>query len=261
MKKKIALLISDDAHHQYLASLLCSQFNVVAVIVEPGAKQRQRLFSIGRYIDYLYSVYHYLRRDLFGLNAYRHNYFAQAVPFQELSNCKTIKVDWINDPSVLQLLRQVSPDLTVVMGTSILRRKLLQVAGNTVLNIHGGYLPDYRGNHCFFFAIYHGRFDKIGSTIHFVDLGIDTGNIVEVVVPPIYSEDLSSAFTIAEILYCRAEMLAIHRLVSWIEHYQQGGLLPRTPQREKGKLYRTRDRQPYHDLILWLRQISNRLER
>jgi methionyl-tRNA formyltransferase len=256
MTKKIAILISDDAHHQYLASLLISKLDVVAVVIEPGAKQRQRLFHRGCYIDYLYGVYHNFRRKILGINAYRHSYFAQTVSVLKPSSCRSITVDWINDPSVLELLLQTAPDLTVVMGTSILHKQLLQTAGEIILNIHGGYLPDYRGNHCFFFAIYHDRLDKIGSTIHFVDPGVDTGDIVEVVVPPIYPEDFQSVLKSAEVLYCRAEMLAIHRLIGWIEHYQNGGQLPRIPQNEKGRLYRTRDRHFYHELILWLRQFK-----
>ena len=259
MKKKIALLISDDPHHWYLAALLRSKFNVVAVVIEPGAKQQQRLFHKKRYQDYLYRSYHHLRRELFRLNVYRRHYFEQAVPATGFLTDETITVDWINDSSVIELLRQTAPDATIIMGTSILSKRLLKAAGEMVLNIHGGYLPDYKGNFCFFFPVYYGDFDKIGSTIHFVDPGIDTGDILEVVVPSIYPEDFKSTFAIAEILYCRAEKLAIHRLVSWLEYYQEGGELPRQTQMERGHLYRTRDRKPYHDLILWLRKLRGQL--
>lgn len=52
-----------------------------------------------------------------------------------------------------------------------------------------GYLPHYRGVHCSLFTIYHGDFDKIKSTIHFVDHGVDTGDIIEVVAPPFQAGD------------------------------------------------------------------------
>jgi Formyl transferase len=114
-------------------------------------------------------------------------------------------------------------------------------------------LADYRGNHCFFFAVYDVAFDKIGSTIHYINVGIDTGDIVEVVTPPIHPGDG------VEALYCRAEKMAIKQLVKWLDFYEQGGSIPRTPQLRKGKLYLTRDRKPHHDITLAFRRLSGKL--
>jgi methionyl-tRNA formyltransferase len=253
MRKKIAILCSDDAHHKYLVALLRSRFNVAAVVVEPGASQRRRLRSAGRYRDYSYAVYHHFRRTVLGLNRYRRRYFADLVQTSVNGASKVLNVDWINDQAVSELLRSVRPELTVIICTSILKKEVLESAGNLIVNVHGGYLPHYRGNHCFFFALYHRAFDRIGSTIHFVDAGIDTGDIIEVVVPPIYREDN------AETLYCRAEKLAIHRLADLLEGWQQGQSLPRLPQTVRGRLYKTADRKPHHDLILWIRRFRNRL--
>jgi len=248
MKRKIAILCSDDAHHRYLICLLRSRFNIVAVAIEPAANQRRRLLHSKRYRDYVYSVYHSIRRKVTGLDAYRAAYFARSEEEPPPAKYKQLVVGWINDPSVVDLIRQAAPDLTVVMGTGILRKELLEATGPMTVNVHGGYLPDYRGNHCFFFAIYDRAFDKIGSTIHFINSGIDTGDIVEVVVPLIYSTDT------AETLYCRAEKLAIDRLVNWIDHFEKGGTLPRSPQLKKGRLCRTRDRKPRHDILMFIRR-------
>jgi methionyl-tRNA formyltransferase len=253
MQKRIAILCSDDAHHQYLISVLQARFNVVGVIIEPAANQRNRLLRNKRYKDYAYNIYHKLRREYMGLSAYRRHYFALESPLQYPPSSQPLVVNWINDSKVVELLERVAPDLSVVMGTGIIRSKVLECAGEVILNIHGGYLPDYKGNHCFFFAVYDGAFDKIGSTIHFVNRGIDTGDIVEVVVPPIYPIDS------VEALYCRAEKMAVERLVKWIDFYEQGGTIPRATQLRKGKLYRTRDRKPHHDIILALRRLSGRL--
>ena len=254
-KKKLVLLCSDEAHHRYLIATLCATFQVAAIVEEPAHEQRHRLFLLKRYKDYYYAMYHYLRRQLFGLNAYRQRYFAlpdsRSTPLP--TNCEFLRVQWINSPEVPELLRRHAPDITIVMGTSILNQSVLTAASDFILNIHGGYLPDYRGNHCFFFALYHEDFNKIGSTIHFINAGIDRGDIVEVVVPPLYANDTP------ETLYCRAEKLAISCLVSWIEHAEQGLPLPRRPQTGPSKLYRTRDRKPYHDILLFLRRRFGRL--
>jgi hypothetical protein len=101
-----------------------------------------------------------------------------------------------------------------------------------------------------FFALLAGDLDGIGSTIHFVDAGIDagidTGDVVEVVRPPAGSLDL-------EWLYCQSQRLAIDRLADLLEAWEQGADLPRSPQGTRGRLYRNRDRTPLQDLLLWWR--------
>jgi methionyl-tRNA formyltransferase len=251
MHKRIVLLRSDDAHHLYLEKQLRCRFDVAAVVVEPAREQRRRLLRTRRLVDWLYTQYHRERRLLCGLEAYRRRYFS--LP-EELSAppCRMLSVGWINDPEVVRLLQETKPDLTITICTSILKQDVLAAAG-TIVNVHGGFLPYYRGNHCFFFPFYRGEFDKIGSTLHFVDPGIDTGDLIENIVPPIYPDDTP------EKLYCRAEKMAIHRLVEWIDHWQQGGNLPRRRQPSRHRLCRTRDRKPYHDLGCWLRRLTGQL--
>lgn len=241
MSARLVILCSDDAHHLYLISYFRAKFDVVSVVIEPGNKQRQGSIKNRRYKNYVYGQYHYLRRTLLGLNSYRKAYFRNRS--RELGD--VIYVNSINDPKVEAVLTDANPEVTIVMGTSILRKKILNAAGSNIINIHGGYLPYYRGNHCFFFAVYERAFDRIGSTIHFVDQGIDNGQIIEVVEPSIYPDDKP------ESLYCRAELLAIHRLAELIEQFSHGVNFPRCEFTEQGKLYRTRDRKPLHDIRLW----------
>lgn len=243
MPPRIAILCSDDAHHDYLIETMRTQFNVVLVCREPGALQRRRIRRHRRWRDYAYATYHHWRRSLLGLNRYRRRYFAMRSPAAApIDPALTVWVADINAPDVIARVTEARPDLTIVMGTSILKQAVLTATGAAVINIHGGCLPDYRGNHCFFFALYHRDFDRIASTIHFVDRNIDTGDIIEHVVPEIRPDDN------AEALYCRAEKMAIHRLADLLQHWHDGTEIPRHPQPYRGHLYLTRDRHPGHDL-------------
>ena len=247
--ERMALLCADDPHHDYFVSLMQQRFNVTAVIREPYAYQRSRLYQRGKYIDYFYSAYHHARRTICGLNRYRRDYFKDLPLIPEGKVCSVVKtVRAINEPTVVDMLNEAKPDITAVMGTSIIKNDVLKAAGPCIINIHGGFLPDYRGNHCFFFALYNQDYGKIGSTIHFINAGIDTGDIIEVVKPPVYVEDN------AEKLYCRAEKIAIHRLAELIHDVNSGKSWPRILQPYRGKLYNTRDRQPWHDLRVWARK-------
>jgi methionyl-tRNA formyltransferase len=85
----------------------------------------------------------------------------------------------INSSEVESLLRATELDAVVVSGTSILDGNLLASLGSTpVLNIHCGITPRYRGAHGAFWAIVNGDWTNVGTTVHFVDSGIDTGGII-----------------------------------------------------------------------------------
>ena len=80
---------------------------------------------------------------------------------------------------MLDALREDMSDVYIVMGTKKIGEALLSlVPPGRIINIHGGHLPYYRGNHCFFFALHHGEFDKLSTTIHRVSAGLDTGAII-----------------------------------------------------------------------------------
>jgi len=67
-------------------------------------------------------------------------------------------------------------DLVVLGGTRIIRGKILEFPKYAVLNSHPGLLPDCRGSASPAWSVYHDI--KIGSSTHFCDPGIDTGNLL-----------------------------------------------------------------------------------
>ncbi len=246
---KIVILCSDDSHNKYLVRLLRKRLPVAAVVIERSTALRRRALRRRKYKTYLFAQYHRWRRRLLGLSAYRARFFGDESGPNPIADDTTHCVDSINATKVVQLLRRIEPDVTVVMGTSIIRSRVLAAAGDMILNIHGGCLPYYRGNHCFFKALYDGRPDRAASTIHFIDRGVDTGDIVERIYPRIAADDN------AESLYCKAEKMAIHRLVYWLRRYERVGELPRVRQSmDEAQTIRTQDRTLQHDITYWIRR-------
>ncbi|GGK22705.1 hypothetical protein GCM10010124_14050 [Pilimelia terevasa] len=250
---RVALLRADDHHHRYLETALRCRFEVVFCAVEPGRAKVRRLRRRRRYRDYAYAKYHDIRRSVTGKDRYRREYFRH-VP--DLSGGEgTVLVDSINAPEVAAGLAAARADVAVVIGCSILGDAVLAAAGSRVINLHGGFLPDYRGNHCVFFAMYHGEPEKVGVSIHYVDARIDTGPLIQVVRPPRHGDET------AEQLYCRAEKLAVHRLVGLLDRLAGGAELPGESQPARGRTFRTRDRGPTHDVRMWVRRRSARTRR
>lgn len=90
---------------------------------------------------------------------------------------RTLTVESINDPRVIDLLQATQPELVIVLGTEIIREKVLAAAPRFV-NVHAGITPLYRGAHGQFWAALNRDFEHLGVTLHVVDRGIDTGGIL-----------------------------------------------------------------------------------
>lgn len=95
--------------------------------------------------------------------------FAPSLPSLDVEN--------VNSLAVYQLLAEKKPFAVVVSGTGILRKQLLALP-IPFINIHTGITPKYRGVFGGFWALFNRDFENIGVTVHLVDQGVDTGNIL-----------------------------------------------------------------------------------
>lgn len=251
---RVILLRSDQPHHVYLQKRLKENFNLAAVVIEPGLAQVRRIRTQRGLVDRLAFFYHGVRRAVTGDARARLRYFA-ALGLQGYAVPKTLYVHSVNDARVINLLSQLQHDAVIVIGTSILRPSLLKAAGPICLNIHGGVLPAYRGNNCIFFALKNRDASGLGATIHYVNEAVDAGDIVEVVRP---SVDLMDG---EEVIYCKAAELAIERLMDHLRHLEQGQAIPRIANTGLRRSYKMRDRTPLQDLLFQFHRSSVRQRR
>lgn len=236
-RPRIVILCGDDAHHHYLISELSRHQNVVCAVIEHGVLTET--FRQKKFRKWFVLLYHRVRRTLTGSADYRKSFFAVpgADALDETELPPMLRVGNINAEETVNAIRNASPDLIVVMGTGILKNSVLSACSAPIINIHGGCLPDYKGNHCFFFALLDRNFTKIASTIHLVDAGIDSGAIIARIHPTILNSDT------AESLYCRAEKQAIEYLNRLIDVYGSNITeLAYAQEKNAGHLYYTKDR-------------------
>ena len=77
-----------------------------------------------------------------------------------------------------EFVRDTTPDLIIAAGFPfILKEQFLKIAPRGILNIHPSFLPYYRGPRPLEWQIINGE-SQAGVTIHFMDEGIDSGEIV-----------------------------------------------------------------------------------
>jgi methionyl-tRNA formyltransferase len=83
-----------------------------------------------------------------------------------------------NSPDFIDSIRILKPDLFIAAGYAlILGEKALAVPRLLAANFHASLLPEYRGKHPVFWALRHGE-KYAGLTVHAMDPGIDTGDII-----------------------------------------------------------------------------------
>ena len=91
----------------------------------------------------------------------------------------------VKTPEFVQTLRELQPELIVVAAFGqFLSRELLELPPHGCINVHASLLPKYRGAAPIQYAIIKGE-KKSGVTIMQMDIGMDTGAMLEKVVVPI----------------------------------------------------------------------------
>jgi methionyl-tRNA formyltransferase len=91
-------------------------------------------------------------------------------------NVHHIEVPIHNSEEVMPHIRELPLDLIVFGGTRIIRGEILDHPSDGVVNSHPGLLPDCRGSASPAWSVYHDI--PIGSSTHFCDNGIDTGELL-----------------------------------------------------------------------------------
>jgi peptidoglycan/xylan/chitin deacetylase (PgdA/CDA1 family) len=96
-----------------------------------------------------------------------------------------IRAGNLNQPRAVESLSNLNADLGAVIGTRILKPAIFTVPRLGCINLHKGAVPDYRGMPPGFWEIY-DRATTAGVTVHFIDAGLDTGDVVGTAEIPIH---------------------------------------------------------------------------
>ncbi|KAK4237792.1 FAD dependent oxidoreductase-domain-containing protein [Achaetomium macrosporum] len=243
---KLLLLCSDGPNHRYLRYRLDQAFPGYRCIVEPNAGQIRHLVSKGRTLDAYWQRYHGLRRQLLGHSRQRSAHFDKLIRAGHVSPPPDLVVDTVNCAAVWDAVERWQPEITIVSGTKFIGKKLIARAG-LMINLHTGHLPEYKGNHCIFFALYDGQVDKVASTLHQLTSTLDGGDVLDRVFPVVEAGDNE------ETLYTKCLEMSIDRVVEHVARFAKGERLEFVPQRAQGRTFRHSDRTPGKELWLWWR--------
>jgi folate-dependent phosphoribosylglycinamide formyltransferase PurN/peptidoglycan/xylan/chitin deacetylase (PgdA/CDA1 family) len=103
-------------------------------------------------------------------------------------NLRLHRIANIHSEEGIALVRELQCDLLLVCGTGILKPAVFTLPRVGTLNLHQGEAPRYRGAPPGFWELWN-REKQAGITIHFIDAGVDTGDIVLQELVPIFPSD------------------------------------------------------------------------
>jgi len=84
----------------------------------------------------------------------------------------------LNNPDFHEILSRYEPDLFISVASPIIfKEQLINIPKLDTINIHNAPLPKYRGMLPNFWQLYHDE-KQAGMTIHRIDTGIDTGDML-----------------------------------------------------------------------------------
>lgn len=104
------------------------------------------------------------------------------------------KIDYLKDRNInsekfIMKLKEYNCDLFVSMSfNQIFKKQVIDISKLGVINCHAGKLPFYRGRNVLNWVLINDE-KEFGITVHFVDEGIDTGDIILQKIFPISDED------------------------------------------------------------------------
>lgn len=243
---KVVVIVSSDPSDIYFANQLARRLNVVGIIVESPAEQPDVRRKIGKLAGVALSPWripgllreraivrdHVRRTSAIDRAGFGNDAYELTPP----PSCKVARVygkNAANSPEAVELIRGFEPDLLALCGCSILKDPVLSIPRLGSLNLHGGLAQRYRGVWTTLWAVVNEEPEYVGATVHFVNPGIDDGDIVYQSRPEVAADDDP------ESLYVKVVKLGVCMMISAVEDIE-ACRVQRYPLEQKGRLYLSR---------------------
>ena len=171
---KITIFTSNKSRHNYFVNLLSKVADELYVIQEcstifPGEMDGH--YPISDLMKKYFSEVNNAQNKFFlnsYINSYKKNIKTLPMTFGDLNYCP---IEYLSD--------FLNSDFYIVFGSSYIKGELLNFLVNkSAINIHMGVSPYYRGTDCNFWALFDNNPHLVGSTIHLLSKGLDSGPIL-----------------------------------------------------------------------------------
>ncbi len=171
---KITLFTSNKNRHNYLINLLSEVAEELYVIQECGT-----IFP--GIVPGYYQATPIMRKYFKNVNDAQAQIFGNSYVNNKKKNIKILPISLgdLNQCSMSLLSDFLMSDIYIVFGSSFIKGELIDfLVKQKTINIHAGVSPYYRGTDCNFWALYDENPIFVGTTIHLLSRGLDSGPIL-----------------------------------------------------------------------------------
>ncbi len=181
---KVLFLTSLTPQNVALANLIHNEFELIGVVYENRFSSFNRIKKFLRSSNYnpirLLQKITYklqLRKIDQAITQYISNQYKS---YKNFPTENLFQVDFINNPSAFDFIKNQEFDIIVVSGTMLVKAPIIELKPKYgIINLHTGLSPYFNGGpSCTFWCLYENKLDYIGSTVMFIDQGIDSGKII-----------------------------------------------------------------------------------
>lgn len=181
---RIAVLTTGAPHAWVVINALVERFGPVAVLVEKHEGRagllRRRIRQQGALAVAGQAAFVILQRFIERRSRGRVAEIVREHGLDPKPNpaCPVYPVGSVNSLAARTALAMLKPEAVLVIGTRLIGRETLAAVQVPLINFHSGITPQYRGQAGGYWALAHGDRTNAGVTLHLVDAGVDTGDIV-----------------------------------------------------------------------------------
>jgi methionyl-tRNA formyltransferase len=137
-----------------------------------------------------------------------------------------LQPDSLKDDKFIRELKDLKPDLAVVVAFSILPPELINIPKSGTINLHASLLPKYRGAAPINRAIMNGE-TETGVSVFFIEETVDTGTLILLKRTEIGAEETAGE------LYKRLSTLGAEALIEAVDSIEKGDVQPREQNHEQ----------------------------
>ena len=185
MRSKIILLGGNGDSSLFMYNGLKDDYQILNVIVEnPVSKKifiQRRVKNLGVVTVFgqlLFQVFLVKILKLVSKNRIKEIKNNNNLSLEGIPKNKLITVPSVNSNECKTFIDTINPDIIIVNGTRIISKRILNSTKAVFVNTHAGITPKYRGVHGAYWALASNDIENCGVTVHLVDTGIDTGDVL-----------------------------------------------------------------------------------
>lgn len=219
---KIVILASSYSHSYVVINSLQKVADTFTIRIENDARRMKegRLNRHGVVKGIGQKLFIKFSKKLYTQNQDRIQEIIETYNLDRSPKAPDVSIPDIHDGKLIETIQEQKPDMIILNCFSIIPKHVIDSINLPIINIHAGITPMYRGLFGAYWALRDGNEHLIGSTIHLVDAGIDTGNILKQVYFTITADDNFASYSF---LHMAHSLSGLHET---IDYYLEHNCLP-----------------------------------